>query len=75
MKRYRLELARDGRQWCEIVIEGLSGDDILEDVLRRFPDGDGFRATVWEEKEAARVVEFGERARTIGVRYSSVRVS
>lgn len=75
MKRWRLELARDGRQWCEIVIEAVSGDEILADVRQRFPEDDGFRIAVWEEKEAARVVEFGERARTLGERYSSVRVS
>lgn len=74
MRRYRLEVVRYGDRWCEIVIEGLHADETLEDIDARFPCADGYRIRAWKEEEEARVVEFGEHARTIGVRYRSVRL-
>ena len=74
MKRYTIALSRHGRHWCEIVIEGREPDDTLADMIERFPAEEGFELSVWEEAETARIVEVGQTARVLGIRYDKTRV-
>lgn len=72
MKRFTVEVTRERKRWCEIVIEGDQADDAVADIKKRFDPAAGFRLTVWAETEARRVVEVGSRSRLLGITYTRV---
>lgn len=75
MKRYKAALTRHGRHWCEIVIEGRDPDEALVDLIGRYPSEDGFALSVWEETEAARLIQVtGQTTRVLSVTFEKTPV-
>ena len=69
MKRYRIDLTRHGRHWCQIVVESREPRNALADVVGRYPSDEGFELSVWEETEQTRIVELGQNTRVLSVTY------
>jgi hypothetical protein len=74
MTRYRLDVLKDGRRWCDISVEDGRAEEIVRDLLGRLPTDAGYRADVFIETEARRIVEVTDQARVLAVSYARERV-
>jgi hypothetical protein len=75
MSRYRLEVLKTGRRWCDIIVEDSDPGEILRDVVAKFPEGEGYLCSLVREEEARRIVEVTDQARIIGISYNRVPVT
>lgn len=74
MTRYRIEVVYEGRRWCDIIVEDSSAETIVQDLQSRLPAEDGYRHSVFRERETQRIVEVSDRSRVLGVTYSRTPV-
>jgi hypothetical protein len=75
MSRYRLEVLKTGRRWCDIIVEDSNSGEILRDLAAKFPEDEGYRYNPFREEESRRIVEITDQARIIGISYSRVPVT
>lgn len=52
-----LEVRRYGKQWCRIEARQKPDERVIEEVLERFPAGDGFSYQLYRATEARRILE------------------
>lgn len=72
MKRFKIDVTRNGKLWCEVSLQGPDSSIALKDVLSRFPASEGFDLHACEEVEVSRIVEAGQTARVLGITYEKI---
>jgi len=71
-ERYRIEVTRSGRWWCEVILEGPGALVAAADLVARLPADEGFSCTLNKEREVSRLVEVGERTRVLSRSFERV---
>ena len=73
MIRFSIDVAKHGKKWCTVIVEASDANGILKDVLGQSAEDQGYRHTIWREREARRIVEVTDQARIIGATYDRER--
>jgi len=57
MNRYELEICRDDRLWCRIIIDTPWAADVVSDLDQRFPASEGYSRRLFQATESRRLLE------------------
>lgn len=57
MNRYELEICRDDRLWCRIIIDAPWAANVVSDLDQRFPVSEGYSRRLFQATESRRLLE------------------
>ena len=70
MNRYEVEICRDGKHWCRIVVDAPWSNEVLADLQQRFVAADGYDLRLFRAEETSRLLEAsGGKVRVLAVDY------
>ncbi|HIC47572.1 MAG TPA: hypothetical protein EYM37_08040 [Methylophaga aminisulfidivorans] len=73
--RYHINIQKQHKLWCQMNIDSTWAEDVLADLVVRYPKTEGFSIEIYQAHESRRILETSHSGlKTLAVEYEMTAV-